>query len=106
MSLFNKIFNKDIEDIYSSVKDTLVTDILHGPEELYVMGTDGNKIKLNVPERRIAADAITRIALESNIEPAQGETVEDYVLRASVTDILKESEELTSLRKQAEGMGV
>lgn len=106
MNIFSKIFNKEIEDIYESVKSSAVMDILHGGEELYVTDAANNKIKLNVPERRVAADAIQRIAQESNIQPRDSETVEDYVLRASMTDILQESEELTALRRQAEEVGV
>lgn len=106
MSIYHKIFNKEIADIYAAVKSAQINDILHGPEELYVVDANNNKVRLNVIERRVAADAITRIARESNIEPTANETVEDYVLRASVTDILKESEELESLRKQAAEVGI
>ena len=81
-------------------------DILHGAEDLYVTDSDNNKIKLNVPERRIAANAIQKIAKESNIEPQPDETVEDYVLRASVADILKEQDELLGLRKKAQEAGI
>ena len=106
MNIFSKIFNKDIKDIYEAVKGTAVMEILHGGEDLYVTDAANNKIKLNVPERRVAADAIQSIAKESNIQPRDGETVEEYVLRAAMTDILQESEELTALRKQAEEAGV
>ncbi len=106
MNIFNKIFNKEIDDIYEAVKSVAVMEILHGAEDLYVTDADNNRVKLNVPERRIAADAIQRIAKESNMEPRDGETIEEYVLRASMEDILKEKEELVTLRKQAEEAGV
>ena len=105
MSIF-KIFDKEIKDIYQAIKSSLVNDILYGPETLYINDNENNKIKLNVPDRIIAAKAIRRISQESNIEPLNNETVEDYVLRASLTDILKENEELIALRKQAKEAGI
>ena len=106
MSILSKLgFTKDLDDIYAGIKHLTVSDILGGAETIYAINATGDQIPLTHDDRKVAADGLTSIIADTNMTPIDGESVEEFVIRVSIHNVMREDDELEALRHKAIEVG-